>query len=116
MRRVILFASAALSLLVLTALSGNGLPRPAPGLPVKDQAATTSEPASPPGEILLAARYHQRNRTKAFFERAAQSQVREDRSKSAALLPIRGKGAISIQPSRPDSDKLDKATSRTLSK
>jgi hypothetical protein len=72
MRRLVFCASAALVLVLLLVLSRGDLPDGVPGLLVKSQADTASGSASIRGETMLAARYHLRNRTNQFFERAKQ--------------------------------------------
>ena len=73
MRRLMLCASAALVLTLLTVLSRGGLPRWVPDSLLKNQADARSGSASIRGETMLASRYPLRNRTKQFFERARQS-------------------------------------------
>lgn len=97
MHRTVLLTSTSLALLVLIGLLGTEPPYRLPALLVQDKAATMRESTSPPGRNLLAARYHLRNRTKAFFDRAAEGQVQNDCSQSAALLDARGRGVISTQ-------------------
>lgn len=72
MRRLVFCASAALVLVLLLVLSRGRLPDGVPGLLLKSQADTASGSASIRGETMLAARYHLRNRTNQFFERARQ--------------------------------------------
>jgi hypothetical protein len=72
MQRLMLCASAALALTLLIVLSGGALPRRVPSFLLGSQADARGGAASSQGETLLAARYHLRNRTKQFFERAKQ--------------------------------------------
>jgi len=74
MRRLLLFASAAIALVLLMVLSAGDLSRRVRSSLWKSQADATSGSASTRVETMLAARYHLRNRTNQFFERATKKQ------------------------------------------
>lgn len=74
MRRLLLFASATMALVLLMVLSGGGLPRRMSSSFLKSQADVMNGSASLREETLAAAPYHMRNRTKRFFERATKKQ------------------------------------------
>lgn len=74
MRRLLLFASAAIALVLLMVLSGGGLPRRVSSSLLNSQADVMNGSASIRGETLAASPYYMRNRTKWFFERATKKQ------------------------------------------
>lgn len=74
MRRLLLFASAAMALVLLMVLSEGDLSHRVRSSLWKSQADATSGSASTRGGTILAARYHLRNRTNQFFERATKKQ------------------------------------------